>query len=508
MKFSNFFSVVLALFLCISSPRLISAAEEEGGAKDVESVLTLDHTNFHVTIKKHDFIVLEFYAPWCGHCKSLAPEYEKAAALLSSHDPPIVLAKIDANEESNKALATEFNVGGFPTLKIARNGGKDITDYKGPRVADGIVEYLKKQVGPASAAINSAEDASSLISDSKVFVVGVFPKFSGEEFENFITLAEKLRSDYDFGHTLDAKFLPRGGDVKVPTVRFLKPFDELFVDSQDFNVDALEKFLGEANVPLVTQFDSDPKNQPYVSKFFNNPNAKVMLFLNFSGELSDAIKSKFQEVAKNQKGKGLSFLMGDLETSTRALQYFGLKEDQVPLIIVQNTNKEKYLKENLEADQIEPWIKEYMNGNVKPFRKSEPIPKVNDEPVKVVVGDNVEDVFFNSGKNVLLKFYAPWCGHCKTLAPILEEVAVSFQSDPAIIIAKLDATTNDFPADKFEVKGYPTLYFKSSSGTAVQYDGGRTKEDIIDFIEKSKETTVKLDEATEPVELDAVKDEL
>ncbi|KAI3972151.1 hypothetical protein MKW92_028954 [Papaver armeniacum] len=479
MKFSNFFSVVLALFLCISSPRLISAAEEEGGAKVVESVLTLDHTNFHDTVKKHDFIVLEFYAPWCGHCKSLAPEYEKAAALLSSHDPPIVLAKIDANEESNKALATEFNVGGFPTLKIARNGGKDITDYKGPRVADGIVEYLKKQVGPASPAINSVEDASSLISDNKVFVVGVFPKFSGEEFENFITLAEKLRSDYDFGHTLDAKFLPRGGYVKVPTVRFLKPFDELFVDSQDFNVDALEKFLGEANVPL-----------PYVSKFFNNPNAKVMLFLNFSGELSDAIKSKFQEVAKNQKGKGLSFLMGDLETSTRALQYFGLKADQVPLIIVQNTDKQKYLKENLEADQI--------NGNVKPFRKSEPIPKVNDEPVKVVVGDNVEDVFFNSGKNVLLKFYAPWCGHCKTLAPILGEVAVSFQSDPDIIIAKLDATTNDFPAHKFEVKGYPTLYFKSSSGIA----------DIIDFIEKNKETTVKPDEATEPVEHDAVKDEL
>ncbi|MCL7042838.1 hypothetical protein MKW94_016787 [Papaver nudicaule] len=508
MKISNFFSVLLALFLCISTPRLISATEEEGGAKVVESVLTLDHTNFHDTIKKHDFIVLEFYAPWCGHCKSLAPEYEKAASLLSSHGPPIVLAKIDANEESNKALATEFNVGGFPTLKIARNGGKDITDYKGPREADGIVEYLKKQVGPASAAINSAEDASNLISDKKVFVVGVFPKFSGEEFENFMSLAEKLRSDYDFGHTLNAKYLPRGGDVSVPTIRFLKPFDELFIDSQDFNVDALEKFLGEANVPLVTQFDRDPKNQPYVSKFFNNPNAKVMMFLNISGELADGIISKFQEVARHQKGKGLGFLMGDLESSERALQYFGLKADQVPLIIIQNTNKEKYLKENLKADQIEPWIEEYMTGNVKPFRKSEPIPKVNDEPVKVVVGDNVEDVFFNSGKNVLLKFYAPWCGHCKTLAPILDEVAVSFQSDPEVIIAKLDATTNDFPADKFKVEGYPTLYFKSASGVAVQYDGGRTKEDIIDYIEKNKETIVKPEESTETAKPDTTKDEL
>lgn len=64
-----------------------------------------------------------------------------------------------------------------------------------------------------------------------IFVqVGVFQKFSGEEFESFMTLAEKLRADYDFSHTLDAKLLPRGESVNKPTLRLLKPFDELFVD--------------------------------------------------------------------------------------------------------------------------------------------------------------------------------------------------------------------------------------------------------------------------------------
>lgn len=61
--------------------------------------------------------------------------------------------------------------------------------------------------------------------------VGVFQKFSGEEFENFLALAHKLRSDYEFGHTLDAKHLPRGdSSVTGPVVRLFKPFDELFVD--------------------------------------------------------------------------------------------------------------------------------------------------------------------------------------------------------------------------------------------------------------------------------------
>lgn len=61
--------------------------------------------------------------------------------------------------------------------------------------------------------------------------VAVFSKFSGEEFDNFTALADKLRSDYEFGHTLDAKLLPRGeSSVTGPVIRLLKPFDELFVD--------------------------------------------------------------------------------------------------------------------------------------------------------------------------------------------------------------------------------------------------------------------------------------
>lgn len=88
---------------------------------------------------------------------------------MSSHDPPIALAKIDANEESNRELAGQFEIRGFPTLKILRNGGKSSQDYKGPRDAEGIVDYLKKQSGPASAEIKSAEDASDLIKN--VFIV-------------------------------------------------------------------------------------------------------------------------------------------------------------------------------------------------------------------------------------------------------------------------------------------------------------------------------------------------
>ncbi|PIN17433.1 Protein disulfide isomerase (prolyl 4-hydroxylase beta subunit) [Handroanthus impetiginosus] len=502
---SSFVMISLALATVLSgSP---AAAEE------VEKVLTLDHSNFSDTVSKLSFIVVEFYAPWCGHCKALAPEYEKAASILSSHEPPVVLAKVDANDEANRELANEYQVQGFPTIKILRNGGKIIHEYKGPREADGIVDYLKKQVGPASAEIKSAEDAASLIDEKKIFIVGVFPKFSGEEFENFTALAEKLRSDYDFGHTLDAKLIPRGESVSKPTLRLLKPFDEVFVDSEDFEISALEKFIEESAIPTVTVWDSDPINHPYLNKFFQGPSDKAMLFVNFSKDY-DAFRQKYKDVASLYKEKGISFLFGDVDSTQNAFQYFGLEIEQAPLLIIQKDNGEKYLKANIEPDQIASWVKEYLDGLVKPHIRSEPIPEVNNEPVKVVVRDSLQDFVFNSGKNVLLEFYAPWCGHCKRLAPILDEVAISFENDPDVIIAKFDATANDVPRDTFDVQGFPTVYFRSASGNLLRYDGDRTKEDIISFIQKNQDkpaqsTSTKPESAkSESINADTLKDEL
>lgn len=450
--------------------------------------MTLDHSNFSDFVGRHKFIVVEFYASWCGHCKKLAPEYEKAAQVLSQNDPPVVLAKVDANEEKNKILASEFDIRGFPTIKILRYGGSVVQDYKGPREADGIVSYVTKQSGPASAEIKSSEDADAFIDVNKIIIVGVFLEFSGEKFENFTALAERLRADYDFGHTSDAKLLPRGdSSVSGPVVRLFKPFDELFVDFQEFDVDTLAKLVEEAAIPTVTVYNKDPNNHPFVIKFFNNPNAKAMLFVNFNNDLFDSFKSKYHEVAEQYKGNDLGFLIGDVEASQGAFQYFGLKEDQIPLIIVQTSDGGKYIKPNIEPDHIASWVKEFKDGKVKPFKKSEPIPEVNSEPVKVVVAESFEDMVFNSGKNVLIEFYAPWCGHCKQLAPILDEVAVSFANDADVMIAKIDATANDIPKGTFEVQGYPTIYFKSASGKISLHQGERTKEDIIDYIQKNRD---------------------
>ncbi|KAH1199622.1 Protein disulfide-isomerase [Glycine max] len=181
----------------------------------------------------------------CCHCKNLASKYEKVASILSSHNPLIVLAKVDANEEKNKDLASQYDVKGFPTINILRNRGNNVQEYKGPREADGIVDYLKKQSGPASTEIKFVDEPIAFVGWS----------FSREEFDNFSALAEKLRSkklrsDNDFGHTLNAKLLPRGeSSVSGPIVRLFKSFDELFIDFQSYLRENVWDIQGTSKVP-------------------------------------------------------------------------------------------------------------------------------------------------------------------------------------------------------------------------------------------------------------------
>jgi len=62
-------------------------------------------------------------------------------------------------------------------------------------------------------------------------------------------------------------------------------------------------------------------------------------------------------------------------------------------------------------------LQDYLDGKIEAHVKSEPIPESNDGPVTVVTGKTFDEIVMDKSKDVLIEFYAPWCGHCKALEP-------------------------------------------------------------------------------------------
>ena len=121
-------------------------------------VLVLTDATFDAAIEEHALVLVEFYAPWCGHCKKLQPEWDSAAKTLKESAPEVRLAKVDATE--NRDTGSKFDVQGFPTIKLFNNGAA--AEYKGGREAADIVAYMVKKSGPAAATVATAEDKDKL----------------------------------------------------------------------------------------------------------------------------------------------------------------------------------------------------------------------------------------------------------------------------------------------------------------------------------------------------------
>ena len=104
-------------------------------------VVILTEKNFKkLVLDSDDLWMVEFYAPWCGHCKSLAPEYNKAASALNGL---VKLGAVDMTTE--KSVGSPYGIKGFPTLKFFGADKKKPIDYNSQRKADTIANFCMDQ---------------------------------------------------------------------------------------------------------------------------------------------------------------------------------------------------------------------------------------------------------------------------------------------------------------------------------------------------------------------------
>jgi len=441
-----------------------------------EAVVTLTKDNFDSIVDNADLILVEFYAPWCGHCKHLAPEFEKAAQILQDNDPPIILGKVDATVDSE--LAEKFGITGYPTLFVFRKGTK--SEYQGPREANGIVAYMEKQAGPGAKKIESQDALDKIKKRSDVVVIA----FTSND--NFRNVADKLREEFTFGEVTNADLRKSSGfDGKIVLFRR--------ADSKEIVLDPskLEKLINENSLPIAGELTIDnakryrAANLPIVITYIDvdwDKNVKrthyyqrrlLKVGLEFEGKLLFAIAQKAAFVTREPTAYGIDGPVPDFVT------------------IIEDTSEKKYLfhkhHDSFNVDNIKAFANDYLAGKLSPFFKSEPIPE-NDGPLTVVVGANFDEIVLDDSKNVLIEFYAPWCGHCKTLAPKYEELAKEFEKVNDVVIAKIDATANDYAKSQFEVTGFPTIYFKPKGhgSNVLKYNGAREVKDMKAWVNANK----------------------
>jgi len=446
-----------------------------------EGVLVLTEKNFESAITDNEFVLVEFYAPWCGHCKSLAPEYAKAAGVLAEKDSPIKLAKVDATEESK--LAEKFEVRGYPTLKFFRNGKP--TEYNGGRTADTIVTWVEKKTGPPAVALDSVEAAKTFIEDNDIAVVGFFADLESDAAKAFKEVAGS-NDDYKFGIATVGSDVATENKVDSESIVLFKKFDEGRNDLTEglTDTEAIGKFVAANALPLVVDF-----NHETAQKIFSGEiKSHLLMFLSKGSDEYAGYHATAAKIAKDFKGQLLFVAIDtDEEDHKRILEFFGIKEEELPgmRIIKLAEDMAKYKPESgsLDEDNVRGFVQAYLDGKLKQHLLSEDVPEDWDaQPVKVLVGKNFEEVAKDVNKHVLVEFYAPWCGHCKQLVPTWDKLGEKFADNDEIVVAKMDSTANEL--EDIKIQGFPTIkLFRKGDNKVVDYNGERTLEGFTKFLE-------------------------
>jgi protein disulfide-isomerase A1 len=249
---------------------------------------------------------------------------------------------------------------------------------------------------------------------------------------------------------------------------------------------------------------------------------KKQAFIFVEGSGDKALKEA-QEVAKEYKGE-ITFVSVDVggQEAGQLVEYFGAKGQKYPFVVGYDSVKTKkyQLQDKFSKSALKTFASGFVKETLSPFYKSEPIPETaEDGGVTVVVGKNFDSVVLDDSKDVLLEVYAPWCGHCKALAPTWEKLAKRFRSVDSVVIAKMDGTANEH--EKVNVRGFPTLLFfpAGAKGSPLSVEtSDRTVKAFTEYIkekakipfelkkkEKKKEESIKKEAAAEE---GAKKDEL
>jgi len=333
-----------------------------------------------------------------------------------------------------------------------------------------IVDFLKRFAEPASTEITTPEQHNAFKAKN-IAVIGYFEPGSAEADEFLRTADVHHHESYEFGLVTDRIAAPT---ATFPSLVLYKQFDEPeIVYTGEFTQGGIGKFVDIETTPWLGEIG--PANY---QQYLQRGQPLAWLFVGSDKAVLDVVK----EVAK--EFRTFSFVQLDGKQWADHGKNMGLTSTTPGFVVVQE-KKKFVLNEAITVESVRALVQSISAGTATPTVKSEPVPEDNDGPVFVVVGSTFEAIVLDPTQDVFVEFYAPWCGHCKTLTPKFEKVGDHFSEDKTVKIAKVDATANDTPAD---ISGFPTLLFypKASKSQPIVYEGDRETDKIVAWIEEHR----------------------
>ncbi|CAG8956183.1 hypothetical protein HYFRA_00012100 [Hymenoscyphus fraxineus] len=254
-----------SLALAATAFASVSFAAGPGGPPptyDGSAVIDLIPDNFDKLVFAGKPALVEFFAPWCGHCKSLAPVYEELAQNFASSKDKVLIAKVDADAE--KSLGKRFGIQGFPTIKFFDGKSEKPEDYSGGRDLESLTEFIAKKTGvkvkkarvaPSEVEMLNDQTFASTIGGDKDVLVAFTAPWCGH-CKTLAPIWEKVAQDF----------------ASEPNVVVAK------VDAEADNSKATAKDQGVASYPTIKFFPKGSKEpemyesgrtQPDIIKFLN-----------------------------------------------------------------------------------------------------------------------------------------------------------------------------------------------------------------------------------------------
>jgi len=455
---------------------------------------------FDSSIKSFPLVFVEFYAPWCGHCKKLAPEWEKVAVLAQKDGVPV--AKVDAIAE--KKLADEHQIRSFPTLKLFRGDPHIAKLYNGPRTAEKMTKWLTtwkeavllQQPEPSVSGLRiwAGNKTISLLGvrsgddtvDQKMQQVVEAASFelNPQEPHNEVPVGiiggdkELLQNFGIQGSTLPLIVLMRSFEFEDSLVVYRPGSGEGWNDSYG----SFSKWLSTKRVPTLIPAQRDTE------RFFLQdiePGNGLVLYFGQDAQIARIVHEQAVGASKTESRLKWVHAVDD-EFGISLGKNVGITKADYPAFVLWEFGDTE------DDDKVYKLATEISGGTFQGVRIKEFIAKwqadalsAETDPVMSVSSDTFEELVINNERNVLVEFYAPWCGHCKALAPEYKQVALHYETDDSVAIAKMDATKHKHQSA--DIKSYPTikLYAKGRKHQPIDlgFKANRNKNSLVDFVE-------------------------